>query len=279
MASPLSRRWVAVRKSKGAAMIAVSLVVASPLEGLCDQSVAQPAVVQGQPQLAFPIPPPPADPPNFHRITNASKVVAHDNGTNSVAPSGSMATDLLRRIAFYQGELNKTNLPPILRSMYNTNLALLSNTLAIFGNGPKFNLSSIPKPPSMPELIGSGTNAVPSPRAMNPMLQQAEAEMRTNRQMWKNLVKAQVSHNKPEAARAERELADYLAVQLGKINGKTYPSGMSLAAIMKEYGAKASEKPFNRRKVVLVILVAVMLTPLFLFAFYKLRHRNDIIGS
>lgn len=64
------------------------------------------------------------------------------------------------------------------------------------------------------------------------------ANHRTNAQLWENLVQAKQSKDDEKATRAERELADFLALRLGKIKGKTYPTNMSLEAVMKEYRAQ-----------------------------------------
>jgi hypothetical protein len=61
------------------------------------------------------------------------------------------------------------------------------------------------------------------------------AEYRTNAQLWANLHQAKESGNAEKTSRASQELADYLAARLGSIQKKTYPPGMSLDAVMKEY--------------------------------------------
>lgn len=97
------------------------------------------------------------------------------------------------------------------------------------------------------------------------------ADHQTNVQLWANLRQARISRDPEKVARSERQLADYLAAQLGKIRGKTYPPGMSLHDVMKEYGR---HKGFGSRQVILTALVLVTLLPLAIIAVRSLRARR-----
>ena len=71
--------------------------------------------------------------------------------------------------------------------------------------------------------------------AMLSTFQEKLADHQTNAQLWANLRLATQNQNQEKMILAKKQLANYLAVQLGKIQGKTYPSNMSLEAVMEEY--------------------------------------------
>jgi hypothetical protein len=195
------------------------------------------------------------------------------NRSNAVEQSSPFQED----IDHYQRELQKTDLAPQLRSAYSMLLQQYIEMNIRFRNTP-----NVRGPHFTPRPILAGDTvplSVPNPSAVSggPTYQQMMAEHATNAQLWANLfdaqVKAHTSNDKELAATAEKQLADFLAVQLGKGNKKISP-GMSLPEIMKANGAPVHEQKPDRRKLVLAILSGVILAPVISFANYKLKHRR-----
>jgi hypothetical protein len=218
--------------------------------------------------------------PGYPKTNDAS---ALENGTDSIEHPDPFEQGYLQPIARIEIELGNTNLDPRVRSLLETNLHNLYTALDTLrlrqkARKPGMELGMVPYPPKLPSFTNS-THA---------MVQQAMADHATNAQLWANLIQAQIeatkNGDKAAVGRAERKLADYLEEQFGRINGTNYPPGMSLAQIAKEGRAKIGQKSdqkngqititLDRRKLVLTILVVVMLAPIGLFAFYKLRHRK-----
>lgn len=95
----------------------------------------------------------------------------------------------------------------------------------------------------------------------------------TNAQLWANLRIARSSKDPEKIARAEQELADYLAAKLGNINGKAYPTNMSLQAILKEY-KKAQPQKFDPTVMIRGVIVIFLLLPLFFYGVRYLHKRT-----
>jgi hypothetical protein len=100
------------------------------------------------------------------------------------------------------------------------------------------------------------------------------ADHETNAQLWINLRMAEQSGNTAKTAYAEKELANYLSVRLGKIQGKVYPPDMSLSAIMEQYQIQADGGKFDRRKVIVSVIVLLTLLPLFFWGCKMLWQRK-----
>ena len=99
------------------------------------------------------------------------------------------------------------------------------------------------------------------------------ADHETNLQLWTSLHRAHESRDVEKAATAERELANYLSRRLGTIQGKTYPTGMSLEAIATEY-AKASGGRMTRLEFALTVFLMVVISPIVFLMFYKFRRHK-----
>ncbi len=100
------------------------------------------------------------------------------------------------------------------------------------------------------------------------------ADHTTNAQLWANLRLAQQSKDAEQMDHAKRELADYLAKSLGKIQGKTYPTGMSLDAIMEEYREQGNGSHwFNSRTAIRTIILTVFLLPPLLMIYMAIKKR------
>src|SRR5207244_1872160 len=54
------------------------------------------------------------------------------------------------------------------------------------------------------------------------------ADHQTNFLLWSNVEQAKLSKDKKQLAEARQQLADYLSATLGRIQGKSYPTGMDL---------------------------------------------------
>lgn len=66
------------------------------------------------------------------------------------------------------------------------------------------------------------------------------ADLQKNGQLWQNLHQAELAGSPKTVAQASQALADYLIAWLGRMEGRTYSSGMSLDAVMKEYQRHAA---------------------------------------
>jgi len=112
-------------------------------------------------------------------------------------------------------------------------------------------------------------------RMFERMLEDAKqklADHETNAQLWDNLRLARQSKDVKQVAYAERELVDYLAARLGKIQGKTYPHGMSLDAIMEKYRKQSGDYHwFDNRTVIRAIMLTLFLLPLIVIIFSAIK--------
>ena len=71
---------------------------------------------------------------------------------------------------------------------------------------------------------------------------QALADHGTNVQLWANYNEAHRKRDAQLIAKRERELADYLTKKIEKIDGKQYPTNMSLEQVMRYYQNHPSVK-------------------------------------
>jgi len=205
-----------------------------------------------------------------------------DANTNSAAipESAPGASDppnpLHQAIDYYKTQLGKTNLTPQDRAAYIMLIQQYNAALADYhSNMNGLQRIDIPKP-SLPN--SPAPYKVPNHGDVaGHLYQQVLAEHQTNAQLWSDLFQAQVrarkSNDKEAVARAEKELADFLAVQLGRANKKISP-GMSLAEIMNASGSGVAHQRVERRKLVVRVLAGVILAPVVLFAIFKLRQNR-----
>lgn len=101
------------------------------------------------------------------------------------------------------------------------------------------------------------------------------ADHETNAQLWASLHLAEQNNDPQQVARSEQQLADYLAVKLGELQGKKYPTGMSYAAVVEQYRIQAGGGRFDRRKIVVAILAVTAILPVVILIF-KLSWRRKI---
>jgi hypothetical protein len=104
---------------------------------------------------------------------------------------------------------------------------------------------------------------------------------RAENSLWQELALARVSNDSAGVARAQARLADYLAGKLGDIEGRRYPTGMSLASVMDRYNAKLGRgAPLRWGKLfVRTVLIALLVVPPVLIVLQRLRQRRgDVPG-
>jgi hypothetical protein len=95
--------------------------------------------------------------------------------------------------------------------------------------------------------------------------EQTVADMDRNVQLWANYNKAKQMKDPELVAQTERELVDYLTAQIGRIDHKQYPKGMTLSEVMRYYEKHSGQRTvsgwISKRYVVLLVLVAISLLP------------------
>jgi hypothetical protein len=91
------------------------------------------------------------------------------------------------------------------------------------------------------------------------------ADMDRNVQLWANYHKAKQTKDPESVAKAERELVDYLTAQIGRIDHKQYPEGMTLSEVMRYYEKHSVKRTIfgriTKRHAVILILAAIFLLP------------------
>jgi len=103
--------------------------------------------------------------------------------------------------------------------------------------------------------------------------QQKLSDHITNAQLWANVHLAHEHQSPEQIAQAEKQLANYLAVKLGQLQGKTYPQGMSLDAVMEQYRRQFGDYETSRRKIMLGVLILTLLAPLAVISWLLLKRR------
>jgi hypothetical protein len=104
------------------------------------------------------------------------------------------------------------------------------------------------------------------------------ADLQTNAALWENVHQAILSGSTQKIASAEGTLADYLALKLGRIEGKQYQTGMTLAAVIDKYNAHLGRPaPWRRGALLarLVLLMTLSVPALVLLAIWARRRRRD----
>jgi hypothetical protein len=258
-----------------------------------EQKIAQPRLpTQMSP---FQVPPP----PNSYQV-NTNNLETNEPETDSIPPRDAMETWLLQKITSIKGDLQKTNLNPVVeqslqmelwqfREQLTEHRAQVRDQTALAETLRTNPMSGLTNPP---DLIGSmmsrsvenyereSANPALPPNLRKTFEMLAEerkqqlANHETNAQLWINLRLAQQSKNVEQVAHAKRELADYLAARLGKIQGKTYPLGMSLEAIMAEYQKQSGDYHwFDNVTVIRAIILTVFLLPPLIMLFMAIKKR------
>jgi hypothetical protein len=102
------------------------------------------------------------------------------------------------------------------------------------------------------------------------------ADHQTNAQLWAHVHLAHQHHDLDQAAQADQALADYLGAKLGRIQGKSYPAGVSLSTVLADYrkqggvSVSAASSPHNVLR--LVVIVAFIIPPIVIgFFVFKMR--------
>lgn len=226
--------------------------------------------------------------------------VTTQTGTNTV-PKDPLEITLIRSIDDTKRELDQTNLNPTYRKSLEHILIMsqeqLSNHEAQVQDNsayiqsiqedPKSSITNKPDPlvQAMASIINryqaelTDTNLDPYRRKADIMIladyQEKLADHMTNIALWNNVTAAQSKNDSKGEAKAQQQLADYLSIKLGQMQGKTYPKGMSLDAVMEQYRIQLGGSRFDPRKIIIGALILVTLLPL-LFLCYKMarRHKN-----
>lgn len=96
--------------------------------------------------------------------------------------------------------------------------------------------------------------------------QEKLADHETNAFLWANLHLAEQNDNREQIASAKKHLAKFLAGQLGRMQGKTYPTNMSLDAVLAEYSKQGGGSHWFGNPVAIraLLYVVMFLTPLIL---------------
>jgi hypothetical protein len=225
------------------------------------------AWTNAHPPMPMPIPhPPPLAQFNADAL-NQKFADAEDGGGNSVTPPDAMESWLRREISTTQADLQHTNLDELTRLTLSRQLWDFKERLAEHQAQVQTNLARVEllrtnkalatmDPPDfigqrLSESIQHFQHEAANPN-LPPMLRQTFQTLADNR---------------------AKRLADHETnVQLWQ--GKTYPPGMSLDAILKDYKKSGSGWQMDRRTVVLVVLIVVLVSPVAFFGIYYLRRRK-----
>jgi hypothetical protein len=97
----------------------------------------------------------------------------------------------------------------------------------------------------------------------------------TNTMLWAKLTQARFSHDPDRIANAETKLADYLAKKLGAIEGKNYPTGMSLEKVTDLINAHLGRGSYwsDKKPLIRIILLAFLLLPPLVMVFLAIKKR------
>jgi hypothetical protein len=114
-------------------------------------------------------------------------------------------------------------------------------------------------------------------KILESQLEQAKlrlADAKTNTELWSEYISAIQASDSERQSQSEARLSRYLAERLGRIQGKTYPTNMTLAAIGEEYKIASGGSNFDRRRIVLVILSITTIVPLIFMGYWFFRSRS-----
>ena len=223
--------------------------------------------------------------------------------SNSIAPNDVAGVWLLGEIENIKSKLQNQALDPTARKFMENNLADLQVRLDDHKNqvqgreafiarvraNPRTamtNFSNLPDPvvQSMSALKAryertlAETNLAPEVRKADEHLlatiDQHLTDHQTNVQLWANLHQVEMSKDPAKTEQAKRALASYLAIRLGKIQGKTYPANISLDAIMVEYNKlDGGSSWFRSRNIIRAAIIGVFLVPPVVMMFMMFRKR------
>lgn len=102
------------------------------------------------------------------------------------------------------------------------------------------------------------------------------ADRKANDTLWANVRLAQQNDDQEQLTRAESQLADYLAERLGEIQGKKYPAGMGLNAVMLEYQKQVHGSHwFNRNNAIRIVILTIFLLPPLIILFLSNRRNSS----
>jgi hypothetical protein len=251
---------------------------------------------------AYKIQPPPDIDQSQIILFSTNNPETDEQGTNSTFSHDSMDSWILEKISDIKIKLQKTDLNPLVlqtlqtelwqfrgqltnhRALVRERLSLVENMRTNHAVAATNNLDSIGttihRTISNFELQSANPALPSNMRKMYKTLAEDRRRQfddhQTNAQLWANLRLAQQTANTERVTRSEGELADYLAARLGKIQGKTYPQGMKLDAILNEYRIQAGEA--NRFKGVtitrIIMFTVFFLPPLVIFFIAFKRHSS-----
>lgn len=172
-------------------------------------------------------------------VGTTSNAGSSANSTDKSAepPVGSMEKWLVGAIAETKGKLQDPTLSETIReilksdlSRYETKLTALRKKLqedqktreALHAKSERLRRLATP-PQDLQQLF----------RTQQTEYEKIQADTRLNVQLWANYSEAKRKKEPELVAKAERELADYLTAKIERIDGKKYPTGMTLAEAMK----------------------------------------------
>ena len=128
------------------------------------------------------------------------------------------------------------------------------------------------------KIRNSITNAIKSTRKTLENHRQYLEEKRQEDKLWKNLRKARKEGPRSKIDEAEAALTQFLAEQLSKKTGKTYPPDISLSEILSERVRYNQSQGKRQRLFIFITAAAVLLVvSLGCFAFFRRRRRNSAL--
>ncbi len=104
------------------------------------------------------------------------------------------------------------------------------------------------------------------------------AAQKKSEALWSNLLQAKISKDPNRIMESEKELASYLNERLTKITGKNHPSDRTLEAVLKDYKQVTetmSRAPASRRKIIATVVVTLLLVPLGIYLFRRLKPASS----
>lgn len=123
------------------------------------------------------------------------------------------------------------------------------------------------------------TNAIKSTKKTLENHRQHLEEERQEDKLWENLRKARKEGPRSKIDEAESALTQFLAAQLSKKTGKTYPPDISLSEILSER-VRYNQSQLKRQRLFIFITAAAVLLVVSLgcFAFFRRRRRNSALS-
>ena len=123
------------------------------------------------------------------------------------------------------------------------------------------------------------TNAIKSTRKTLENHRQYLEEKRQEDKLWESLRKAKKEGPRSKIDEAEAALTQFLAAQLSKKTGKTYPPDISLSEILSERVRYNQSQGKRQRLFIFITAAAVLLVvSLGCFAFFRRRRRNSALS-